>query len=244
MVPRRRAQPRLEPLALPLPAGRVPVRGPAPGERPPRQARSGVRAARHRSVRRRPVLDRRGALRQGRPGRPADVGPGHQRRSGPGHPARAADRLVPQHLVVGGRQPAARAGGDRGRRRSRCTHPFLGELELLAAPGPDGAAPTALFCENETNTERLYGVTGDHAVPEGRDQRPRRDRRGHRQPRPARDQVRVLVPADGRAGRDRRAAAAAAAGGLRVEPATALGPDFDERASPGAGPRPTSSTPS
>jgi hypothetical protein len=36
-------------------------------------------------------------------------------------------------------------------------HPFLGELELLAGPGPDGAQPDALFCENETNTGRLYG---------------------------------------------------------------------------------------
>jgi hypothetical protein len=37
------------------------------------------------------------------------------------------------------------------------SHPFLGELELLAAAGPDGEAPTALFCENETNVARLYG---------------------------------------------------------------------------------------
>ncbi len=37
-------------------------------------------------------------------------------------------------------------------------HPFLGELELLAAPGPDGVRPEALFCENETNLERLYGA--------------------------------------------------------------------------------------
>jgi hypothetical protein len=36
-------------------------------------------------------------------------------------------------------------------------HPFLGELELLAGPGPDGTGPTALFCENETNAERLFG---------------------------------------------------------------------------------------
>jgi mannosylglycerate hydrolase MGH1-like protein len=36
-------------------------------------------------------------------------------------------------------------------------HPFLGDLELLAGPGPDGTAPTALFCENETNDARLYG---------------------------------------------------------------------------------------
>ncbi|MET0883444.1 MAG: glucosidase, partial [Acidimicrobiales bacterium] len=36
-------------------------------------------------------------------------------------------------------------------------HPFLGELELLAGPAPDGSDPVALFCENETNTARLYG---------------------------------------------------------------------------------------
>jgi hypothetical protein len=37
-------------------------------------------------------------------------------------------------------------------------HPFCGRLELLADSGPDGAAPAVLFCENETNTKRLYGV--------------------------------------------------------------------------------------
>jgi hypothetical protein len=37
-------------------------------------------------------------------------------------------------------------------------HPFLGQLELIADSGPDGAAPTALFCENETNTQRLFGT--------------------------------------------------------------------------------------
>ena len=37
-------------------------------------------------------------------------------------------------------------------------HPFLGPLELLADYGPDGAEPTALFCENETNLKRLYGA--------------------------------------------------------------------------------------
>jgi hypothetical protein len=37
-------------------------------------------------------------------------------------------------------------------------HPFLGDLELLADNGPDGTAPETLFCENETNLERLYGT--------------------------------------------------------------------------------------
>jgi len=44
-------------------------------------------------------------------------------------------------------------------------HPFLGDLELLASSGPDGAAPTALFCENETNNRHLYGVPGPTPYP-------------------------------------------------------------------------------
>jgi Mannosylglycerate hydrolase MGH1-like glycoside hydrolase domain len=35
-------------------------------------------------------------------------------------------------------------------------HPFVGPMELTAEAGPGGVAPTALFCENETNTKRLY----------------------------------------------------------------------------------------
>jgi hypothetical protein len=37
-------------------------------------------------------------------------------------------------------------------------HPWLGELQLVAGSGPNGIGPTPLFCENETNDERLYGV--------------------------------------------------------------------------------------
>jgi hypothetical protein len=52
-------------------------------------------------------------------------------------------------------KPAMAATGDTS---VGIEHPWLGSLELLADAGPDGAAPTALFCENETNTKRLYGV--------------------------------------------------------------------------------------
>jgi hypothetical protein len=41
----------------------------------------------------------------------------------------------------------------------RTEHPFLGEVELVAEPGPNGA-PDLLFCDNETNTARLYGTAG------------------------------------------------------------------------------------
>jgi hypothetical protein len=44
-------------------------------------------------------------------------------------------------------------------------HPFLGELELLAGPAPDGSDPVALFCDNETNVARLYGATTGPAHP-------------------------------------------------------------------------------
>jgi len=37
-------------------------------------------------------------------------------------------------------------------------HPLVGRMELVADSGPGGVAPTALFCENETNLKRLYGV--------------------------------------------------------------------------------------
>jgi hypothetical protein len=44
-------------------------------------------------------------------------------------------------------------------------HPFLGDLELTAAAGPDGTRPVPLFCENETNTHRLYGSEGATPYP-------------------------------------------------------------------------------
>ena len=39
-------------------------------------------------------------------------------------------------------------------------HPFLGALELHADAGPDGNAPSLLFCDNETNDERIFGTPG------------------------------------------------------------------------------------
>ena len=46
-------------------------------------------------------------------------------------------------------------------------HPFLGELELVAGPGPDGTQPELLFCDNETNTGRLYGQPGPRYPKDG-----------------------------------------------------------------------------
>jgi hypothetical protein len=44
-----------------------------------------------------------------------------------------------------------------GAGRVTLTHPIVGAMELVAADGPDGTAPTTLFCENETNVVRLFG---------------------------------------------------------------------------------------
>ena len=112
----------------------------------------------YRGVRRRAVLDHRGVLRQGLARRPADDDLGDQRGAGHGDPARAADGLVPQHLVLGRRRRGAPGARGRGRGGVTVSHPFCGELELIAGPGPDGTLPTALFCENETNVARLYGA--------------------------------------------------------------------------------------
>ena len=90
-------------------------------------------------------------------------------------------------------------GGDRADDGRRSRTRSSGELELMAGPGPDGTAPELLFCDNETNLERLYGQPGPR-VPEGRHQRPRRLGRADGEPGAAGQQVRRLVPGAGRAG--------------------------------------------
>ena len=116
-------------------------------------------------------------------------------------------------------------------------------------------SPVPLFCENETNTVRLFGAppatpypAAGHALSEGRDRRPCDQRRGHRQPRSAGHQVRVPVPADGRARRDRRNCGC---GGARRARGAARGRARQPRSAAvstewcgSAGPKPTSSTPS
>ena len=44
-------------------------------------------------------------------------------------------------------------------------HPHLDGYRLDAATAPDGAAPTALFCDNETNAARLHGSPGVSPYP-------------------------------------------------------------------------------
>ena len=66
VLPRQHAHALVPEVPVQVPAARVPVRGPRPRERPPRQAGLRVRAARHRDLRRRPLLRRRRRVREGR----------------------------------------------------------------------------------------------------------------------------------------------------------------------------------
>ena len=105
----------------------------------------------------------------------------------------------------------------------------LAGYRLDAAPGPDGsAARGALLRERVERAARLR-LGGDDAVSEGRDQRPRRLRRGHRQPRALRHEGRAPLRRD-RAGRRQGGAAAAAAPAAEQEDrrATWAGAAFDE----------------
>ena len=42
--------------------------------------------------------------------------------------------------------------------RVRVDHPLFGELEWTGAAAVDGSPPTVLFCENESNDQRLFGA--------------------------------------------------------------------------------------
>jgi hypothetical protein len=53
--------------------------------------------------------------------------------------------------------------------RLLASHHRLGTYELLAAPGPDGTAPTALFCENTTNNPRVFGPAAPALTPYPKD---------------------------------------------------------------------------
>ena len=125
-------------------------------------------------------------------------------------------------------------------------HPFLGALELLAGPGPDGTLPTAVFCENETNDQRLFGAApltpypkdgiNDHVVSGAATVNP--ERTGTK--------CSFWYQLTVAAGPDGRGAAAAAPDRLPKRPgerrATRSAPS-SARSLPSGRPRPTSSTP-
>ena len=113
----------------------------------------------------------------------------------------------------------AGAGGSAVTRRA----PVPGLSGAARGRGPGRHQPGAAVLRERDQPGAAVRGGADDAVPQGRDRRSCDPRRGHRQPRSAGHQVRVLVPADGRARRNRRTAAAAAPGGHRGRQASAAG---------------------
>ena len=74
----------------------------------------------------------------------------------------------------------ARAGDGRGSRSSTRSSARWNCSPARARTAP---SPVLLFCENETNIGAAVRGAADDAIPQGRHQRPRGQRRGHRQPR-------------------------------------------------------------
>ena len=115
-----------------------------------------VRAARHRRLRRGPLLGRDRRLRQGRARRHLHPrSPSTNRGPERGDAARAADAVVPQHLVVGaaatGRVPtiaAPRAARARAPSTRRCGTPGARRRRRRRR---------LLFCDNETNVAAALG---------------------------------------------------------------------------------------
>jgi hypothetical protein len=128
--------------------------------------RPGVRAARHRHLRRRPLLRRLRGVRQGDPrghGRPRHR---PQPRSGGGADPRAPAPLVPQYLGLGTARRRAldrhRGDGPAGTcscRRLERRSPVQPSVPLSPRTAEAGRPirRRALFTNNETHAQRLYG---------------------------------------------------------------------------------------
>ena len=68
--------------------------------------------------------------------------------------ARAADALVSQHVVLGGRRTQAAA---HSRRRGRIPSSAPSITSSAPSTSTRNSRPTLLFCENETNAPRVFG---------------------------------------------------------------------------------------
>ena len=120
----------------------------------PRQAGLRVRAARHRHLRRGPLLRRGRRVRQGRARRHPDAR--HRAQPRPGRRRRCTccrrcGSATRGRGATAAPKPSLSADGRRASRRA--AHAELGEWRAARRRG----APL-LFCENETNNERLFGA--------------------------------------------------------------------------------------
>ena len=132
LLPRRHADPLLHADALQVPAARLPLRRSRRDERARSADGDGVRAARHRRLRRRPLLRRLRRVRQGRARRPAHAGHGPQPRPGRRRRCMCCRRVVPQHL--GGRpesRPRLHADGPGAHPAERAASSANGSVHVV-----------------------------------------------------------------------------------------------------------------
>ena len=158
LLPRWHADPLLHADALQVPAGRVPLRPPGRGEPAAGAHRARVRADRRagRGLPAGPLLRRVRRVCQGRSG--GHPLPDHGRQPGPGGgpAARLAAPVVPQHLGVGLHPRTARAARRGGDDRAAPSTATSARRWWYLDSRPH--RPALLFTENDTNTERLFGV--------------------------------------------------------------------------------------
>ena len=144
---------------LQVPAGRVPLRPARRGEPRPGQDAAGVRAGRHRDLRRVALLRRRRGVRQGRGRRHPGPHQRQQPRPGGGADRGAADALVPQHLELGARRPPPAKSRREG--ETPCS-PRTGTSASTPSTAP---APTSCSSPRTRRTPR--GCTASRRRPPG-----------------------------------------------------------------------------
>ena len=180
------------------PQAAYPVRRPGRDQPAPGPARVRVRAARHRRLRPRTATSTCSSSTPRRRPRTSWSGsPSTTAGPEPADAARPADALVPQHVVLGRRRadrPALRQVAAAGAIVAP-SHPELGR----ALPRTARATPTLLFTENETNTQRLFGVPNRTPyVKDGINDYVVHGQHGRGESGEDRDQGRRPLPADGR----------------------------------------------
>ena len=209
LLPGRDADRVLPEGALQIPAGRLPVRA-APGREPrPLEAGAGAGPARHRRLRREPLLRRVRRICQGGARRHPRAHHGAQSRPRGRAAAPPPDAVVPQHLVVEGRlrgadpaavDPAHGQGRRRGRARAAGEAALRRRSRLRQRGGP------ALALHRERGEQRTPFRRAERApAREGR--LPCRAGGATRRQRPSRGwhEVRGAIPRDGSCGWGRRA---------------------------------------
>ena len=157
LLPRQHADALVHEVPLQVSAGGLPVRDLVDDQPQPQPQRIRVRAARHRRLRRGPLLRRVRRVRQGVARGHPDPDHGPQPRPGGGRAARPADALVPQ---LSGRGKATRTGPSSGRSPPVAAERRQGRRipSWASATSTATATPPLLFTENETNTQRIFGV--------------------------------------------------------------------------------------